>query len=58
MLLAVAGNETTRNAIAGGMLALIEYPEQRARLLADPALLPTAVEEMLRCQPISASAAR
>lgn len=48
MLLAVAGNETTRNAIAGGMLALIEHPEQRSRLLAAPDLLPTAVEEMLR----------
>ena len=48
LLLAVAGNETTRNLISGGMLALIEHPEQRARLLADMALLPTAVEEMLR----------
>jgi cholest-4-en-3-one 26-monooxygenase len=48
MLFAVAGNETTRNLIAGGMLALIEHPAERARLLADPALLATAVEEMLR----------
>ena len=48
MLLAVAGNETTRNLIAGGMLALVEHPEERARLLADRSLLPTAVEEMLR----------
>jgi cholest-4-en-3-one 26-monooxygenase len=48
LLLAVAGNETTRNLISGGMLALIEHPEQRARLLADMSLLPTAVEEMLR----------
>jgi cholest-4-en-3-one 26-monooxygenase len=48
LLLAVAGNETTRNLISGGMLALIEHPEQRARLLADPSLIESAVEEMLR----------
>jgi cholest-4-en-3-one 26-monooxygenase len=48
LLLAVAGNETTRNLISGGMLALIEHPEQRDRLLADLTQLPTAVEEMLR----------
>lgn len=48
LLLAVAGNETTRTLISGGMLALAEHPEQRARLMADPSLLPTAVEEMLR----------
>jgi cytochrome P450 len=47
-LLIIAGNETTRNATSGGMLALIEHPDQRARLLADPALIPTAVEEILR----------
>jgi cytochrome P450 len=44
----IAGNETTRNAISRGMLALIEHPEQRALLLARPDLLPTAVDEILR----------
>src|SRR5207302_822075 len=48
LLLAVAGNETTRNLISGGMLALIEHPEERRRLLDDRSLLDTAVEEMLR----------
>ncbi len=48
ILLSVAGNETTRNLISGAMLALIEHPEQRARLIADPALMTTAVEEFLR----------
>ena len=48
LMLTVAGNETTRNLISGGMLALIEHPEERARLLADPSLIPSAVEEMLR----------
>lgn len=48
MLLAVAGNETTRNLISGGMLALMEHPDQRSRLLEERSLLLTAVEEMLR----------
>lgn len=48
LLLNVAGNETTRNLISGGMLALMQHPEERVRLLADPALLDSAVEEMLR----------
>jgi cholest-4-en-3-one 26-monooxygenase len=48
LLLAVAGNETTRNLISGGMLALIEHPQEYAKLAADPSLLDSAVEEMLR----------
>ena len=47
-LLILAGNETTRNAITGGLLALFEHPEQRRRLQANMELLPTAVEEILR----------
>lgn len=47
-LLVVAGNETTRNAIAGGLAALSAHPGERQRLLDDPTLLDTAVEEILR----------
>jgi cytochrome P450 len=47
-LLLVAGNETTRNLIALGTLALIEHPAECARLVEDPTLIPGAVEEMLR----------
>ena len=47
-LLFAAGSETTRNAIAGGLLALIERPDQLDALRGDPALLPRAIEEMLR----------
>jgi cytochrome P450 len=47
-LLLLAGHETTVHLIGGGVLALLEAPEQRARLLADWSLLPSAVEELLR----------
>jgi len=48
ILLMVAGNETTRNALSGGMALLIENPDVRQRLIEDPSLIPDAVEEMLR----------
>ena len=48
MLLAVAGNETTRNLISNGLLALFDHPDQRDKLIRDPALLDPGVEEMLR----------
>ncbi len=48
MLLAVAGNETTRNAISHGMLALLENPDQQQKLRDDPELIDPAIEEILR----------
>ncbi|MBL1078992.1 cytochrome P450 [Nocardia sp. 2] len=47
-LLFAAGAETTRNAIAGGLLALLEHPDQLRAVRADPASLPRAIEEILR----------
>ena len=46
--LLVAGNETTRNAISGGLVAFSEHPEQWPRLVDDRALVDTATDEMLR----------
>ena len=48
LLLINAGGDTTRNLVAAGILAMMEHPDQQARLAADPSLLPTAIEEMLR----------
>ncbi|MFK7805036.1 MAG: cytochrome P450 [Anaerolineae bacterium] len=47
-LFAVAGNETLRNGIPGGMIALIKHPKSMALLKSDTSLLGTAVDEMLR----------
>ena len=48
VLLVIAGNETTRNAITGGMQAFMDHPEQWRRLQREPELVPNAVEEILR----------
>jgi cytochrome P450 len=48
ILLLIAGNETTTNLIGNGMLALLRNPDQRRRMQADPSLVETAVDEMLR----------
>ena len=51
ILLLVAGNETTTNLIGNAVLALTEFPEARERLVADPSLVPSALEETLRFYP-------
>jgi cytochrome P450 len=47
-LLIIAGNETTRNAITGGLAALIEHQYQWQRLRRDPTIIPTATDEIIR----------
>ncbi len=48
LTLFTAGHETTRNAISGGLLALIEHPGELKRLRGDPTLMPRAADEMVR----------
>ena len=48
IIAATAGHDTTSNSMAGGLHALIQHPDQLARLQADPSLLTTAVDEMIR----------
>ncbi|HLI07402.1 MAG TPA: hypothetical protein VKV40_12605 [Ktedonobacteraceae bacterium] len=50
-LFSVAGNETTRDGIPGGMYCLPRHPEEYRRLLSNRDLLPSAIEEMLRYWP-------
>src|SRR6266404_2544796 len=44
----IGGLETTRNAISGGLLALIQHPADCAKLINNPSVMPTAIEEILR----------
>jgi cytochrome P450 len=48
VIIATAGHDTTSSTIAGGLHALLQHPDELQRLKADPELLPTAVEEMIR----------
>ena len=48
IVIATAGHDTTSATAAGGLLALIENPQEMVKLRADPALLPRAIEEMIR----------
>lgn len=50
-LLTIAGNDTVRSALPGGVLALVDHPEQYQRLRGDRDALPSAIEEMLRWHP-------
>jgi cytochrome P450 len=50
-LLVIAGNDTVRSALPGGVLALLQHPDAHRRLRAEPALLPSAIEELLRVHP-------
>ena len=48
LLMVIAGNETTRNTLTGGLMALTDNPEEREKLLKNPSLISNATDEMLR----------
>jgi len=54
----VAGHETTTNLIGNGLTSLLDQPSELARLRAEPSLLPTALEELLRFEPAGSTNAR
>ena len=58
ILLLLAGNETTTNLIGNGTLALMRHPDEMERLWRDAALIPSAIEEMLRYDPPAQSVVR
>lgn len=48
LMLVIAGNESTRHLLSGSLETLVRWPEERRRLIADPDLIPSAVEELVR----------